>query len=557
MRKNVIRALVAVLVLAFLAIFFHSPAIKAQQFQMQTITVSGAQITITNSISSTNGIFGETIFGSPATSSIVISGCTSAGTCTTLDTYTGLTNANRIPAIGSVTYSYFTVSATWTGGTNVSVQISSYLSPVAIGSVLNGTGAPTNPCGSGNLYTDNSTGNLWSCNNGAWVLNLNSLPASVNVLGSNSSGGAVSASSANILAACTGCAPLASPGLTGAPTLNTFGSLCAPGDIQSVCMKDEFIANGPATLTNGSFGELRWDCTSISTGSTYSAANGVFPNLGIATITTSGAGQGNGTACQLNESPNQVSISIGHFGILGSNVPWDSEYIIKMGSTTNTRMRIGWMNALSTCYSTNVTSISATCDGFWVRYDTNIGNGAVNVGNNGITRSSGVVTVTVAAHGLSLVGQSVTIASATGCTTSPNGTFAITSIPSTTTYTFNQAGTNETCGGNTPATSTPVADTDYVFETKSGAGSPVASATDSGVSGVTTFVRARIYSLVAGTICFSIYGPSGTLLNGPVCSSTDVATTNMVPTFMFVTDTAGSKIISIDYWSFAATGLAR
>ena len=356
-------------------------------------------------------------------------------------------------------------------------------------------------------------------------------------------------------AAVFGTAPgLSSPALTGAPTVNTFGSLCEPGDVQSVCMKDEFIANGPATLANGSFGDLRWQCTTIGSASTFTGLTGAFPNLGIAQWTTA-AGQGDGSACQQNSGPAQNVFA--NFGALGSNVPWDSEFIVKMNATSNTRMRIGWMNALTTCYTTNVTSISATCDGFWVRYDTNIGNGAVNVGNNGITRASGVVTVTVAAHGLSLVGQSVTIAGATGCTTSPNGTFPITSIPSTTTYTFNQAGTNETCGGNAPATSTPVADTDYVFETKSGAGTPVATAVDTGVAGVTSFVRARIQSSAGGTIIFSLYGPTGTLLAGPTSISTNVATTNMVPDFHFVSDTSGTKIIDVDYWSFVATGLAR
>ena len=334
--------------------------------------------------------------------------------------------------------------------------------------------------------------------------------------------------------------------------VGTFGISCAPGDITVVCMKDEFIA-GQGSLASVGVGDWRWLNSTIGGASTFTFAAGAFPNLGQLQWTTTST-QSQGSSIQLNTCCGQNTGSF--FGALGSNVPWDSEFIVKMGSTAATRMRVGWMNAVSTCYSTNVTSISATCDGFWLRYDTNAP-AAVNVGNNGITRSSGVVTVTVATHGMSLVGQSVTIAGATGCTTSPNGTFPVVSIPSTTTYTFAQAGTNETCGGNAPATSTPVASTDYWFETKSGAGSPVAFATDTTVAGVTSFVRARIQSTVSGTIIFSLYGSTGTLLAGPTSISTDVATTTMAPTVMFVTDTTATKVIQVDYWSFAASGLSR
>ena len=331
-----------------------------------------------------------------------------------------------------------------------------------------------------------------------------------------------------------------------------FGAICAPGDITTVCMKDEFVS-GQGSLANVGVGDLRWLNSTIGSASTFAAATGVFPNLGLLQWTTA-SGQGDGSSIQLNTCCGQNTGPF--FGALGSNANWDSEYILKMSASTATRMRVGWMNALTTCYTTNVTSVSATCDGFWLRYDTNAP-AAVNVGNNGIARASGVVTVTVATHGMSLVGQSVTIAGATGCTTSPNGTFVVASIPSTTTYTFAQAGVDETCGGNAPATSTPVASTDYFFETKSGAGTPVATAVDTTVAGVTTFIRVRIQSTVAGTIVFSLYGPTGALLAGPTSIGTTVATTNMAPDIHFVSDTSGAKIVQVDYWSFAATGLAR
>ena len=332
-----------------------------------------------------------------------------------------------------------------------------------------------------------------------------------------------------------------------------FGTVCAPGDISVACLKDEFIG-GQGTLANVGVGDLRWSNATIGSASTFTGLTGASPNLGLLQWTTA-SGQGDGSSIQLNGQAGNIYASL---NTLGSAAPWDSEWIVEMSSTANTRMRVGFMNSLATCYTTNVTSISATCDGFWVRYDTNTP-AAVNVGNNGITRSAGgVVTVTVATHGMSLVGQSVTIAGATGCTTSPNGTFVVASIPSTTTYTFAQAGAAETCGGNAPATSTPVVNNDYFFETKSGAGTPVAYAIDSGVAGAASqFFRFRIQSTTAGTICFSIFGNTGTLLTGPTCSSTDVATTTMVPDIHFVSDTAGTKVIDVDYFSYAATGLAR
>jgi hypothetical protein len=69
------------------------------------------------------GTFEELISGSPATISIVIRGCMTGGTCEILETNTS-TAATQIrkPTISAV-YDYFTVTASWTGGTNVSVLV--------------------------------------------------------------------------------------------------------------------------------------------------------------------------------------------------------------------------------------------------------------------------------------------------------------------------------------------------------------------------------------------------------------------------------------------------
>ncbi len=71
---------------------------------------------------------------------------------------------------------------------------------------------------------------------------------------------------------------------------------------------------------------------------------------------------------------------------------------------------------------------------------------------SGAVRSSNVVTITTtAAHGF-IVGQTVVIAGVTDV--SFNGTFLIATVPSTTTFTYTQAGTNATSGGGTASGTT-------------------------------------------------------------------------------------------------------
>jgi DNA-binding beta-propeller fold protein YncE len=74
----------------------------------------------------------------------------------------------------------------------------------------------------------------------------------------------------------------------------------------------------------------------------------------------------------------------------------------------------------------------------------------VNIASNGAVRSNNVVTITTtAAHNLA-IGQVVTISGVTDA--SFNGTFTIASVPSSTTFTFSQAGSNASSGNGTVTT---------------------------------------------------------------------------------------------------------
>ena len=103
----------------------------------QVISSSGAYITVYGN-GGLAASFEEVIAGSPSTVSIVVKGCGEAGTCSTLDTYTTVANAIRAPSI-IAPYAYYTVTASWTGGTAVSVTVNARQSTAA----LQGSGAAT------------------------------------------------------------------------------------------------------------------------------------------------------------------------------------------------------------------------------------------------------------------------------------------------------------------------------------------------------------------------------------------------------------------------------
>ncbi len=122
--------------------------------QHATISTSGTSTTIRNEVGAVTVSFEEIIAGAPATVSIVIAGCESGGTCTTLETNTSTTAGQiRTPTISTV-YDYFQITASWTGGTNVSVQVNVVLTTAVNGSGGAGAGYP--PAG-----IPNSTGSGW------------------------------------------------------------------------------------------------------------------------------------------------------------------------------------------------------------------------------------------------------------------------------------------------------------------------------------------------------------------------------------------------------------
>jgi hypothetical protein len=322
-----------------------------------------------------------------------------------------------------------------------------------------------------------------------------------------------------------------------------------PVDVSYVTLRDDFSTVGTPT-TAGSVGMLGWTYRTVVAGS-GAFTNGVYPNLGTYKL-GAGAAAGDVGALALDSG------FTGPVGILNNFADWDSTWIFSLDQTTLTRFRVGFAqgNLSSTCGGIQLSSVTANCGGIWLRYDTNTP-AVVNITNNGITRASGVVTVTSATHSLTLVGQTVTIASATGCGTDPNGARVVTGIPSTTTWTFTQAGGDETCGGNAPATATPVAGTTFKFETKSGTG--VATVVDTTVAADTNFHRLRIRSTAAGTILFTLYDAAGSVQTAETSIATTVPTTAQGPFIQIGVDTGGAatKFVNADFFGFNAWNLAR
>lgn len=130
-----------------------------------TITTSGTSKTIFNDVNGVTSTFYEQVVGTPATLSVVIKGCMSGdNNCAdgdTLDTYTTVANSIRKPAISSV-YDFYQVTASWTGGSNVSVTVNTTVTTAKSGGVL------LSPAGaSGDLPCVQTTLNqIGSCDSG-------------------------------------------------------------------------------------------------------------------------------------------------------------------------------------------------------------------------------------------------------------------------------------------------------------------------------------------------------------------------------------------------------
>jgi hypothetical protein len=124
-----------------LPILLLSSFLAAQSFPpSQVIANSGGTATFYNTQGQPAmvGSFEEQIAGAPATVSIVIQGCGTNGTCVTLETNTSTTAAQiRTPTI-STAYHHFIVTASWTGGTNVSVTVTAILTTAVNGNGVGG-----------------------------------------------------------------------------------------------------------------------------------------------------------------------------------------------------------------------------------------------------------------------------------------------------------------------------------------------------------------------------------------------------------------------------------
>lgn len=169
-----------------------------QCLDSQTITTSGNAVTITGN-GGLAAAFELIIAGSPSTVSIVTRGCGDSGTCTTLDTYTTVANSVRSPTVATP-YAYYTVTASWTGGTSVSVKVNTRQTTAAVqGGGAVGLVAASTPAFSPTPGSYGSTQSVTpSCTNGTMTYNitgsapvLTSTPISV-------------ATSETIKAACTG-----------------------------------------------------------------------------------------------------------------------------------------------------------------------------------------------------------------------------------------------------------------------------------------------------------------------------------------------------------------
>lgn len=98
---------------------------QGRQQKTVVITVQGdpGAANIPNEAGGATTSFALKFAGSPASSSVVIKGCKQPSSlCSTLDTYTGNADSIEKPTVDTA-YDYFTVSATWSGGSGVSITV--------------------------------------------------------------------------------------------------------------------------------------------------------------------------------------------------------------------------------------------------------------------------------------------------------------------------------------------------------------------------------------------------------------------------------------------------
>ena len=195
--------------LRFALVFFLSAVLLAAQQtnrQTQIAQTSGQSLTFPNTV---RGISSMTaaykVQGNPSTLTITVSGQLADGSVQALDTYSTPLSTSRTISLGSVTYSYFFVTASWSGGQGVSVTET--LTVTGLGLTPTPTGQPTftisyatDPTGlscSAN-FRANYGGNDYYCASGVFAKTNTAVPASKTVVGTDSSGRIVDASSVTL-----------------------------------------------------------------------------------------------------------------------------------------------------------------------------------------------------------------------------------------------------------------------------------------------------------------------------------------------------------------------
>jgi hypothetical protein len=176
--KNLTRFLLLLAILTGASAFGQVTA-SCNNGPCSPITTSGGTLVVPNLYGGMSAAFEEIVSGTPASVSITVQGCMRGGTCdSAMDTNTLVGSAIRSVVPVAKPYGYFLVTATWSGGTNPTVQINPVITSAKVGGGGNGAFvgglgssfqdvaeivAPGNP-GAGNdrLYL-NSTTHLLTC----------------------------------------------------------------------------------------------------------------------------------------------------------------------------------------------------------------------------------------------------------------------------------------------------------------------------------------------------------------------------------------------------------
>jgi hypothetical protein len=194
---------------------------------------------------------------------------------------------------------------TFTGSGSIYISYIGY-SVGSSGTVLSGTGAPTGTCTNGSLYTNNSNGNLYSCNGGSWAAAGGSAAFSAITSGTNTTAAMVVGTGASL--ATSGSGSISATALNGTAFSGTsghivsFGAANIPAD-SGVVAANTVVASSPgaglahfagSTQTVTSSAVTSADATGNTSGSgnfcLVTSCTMVTPTLGAATATSVATG---------------------------------------------------------------------------------------------------------------------------------------------------------------------------------------------------------------------------------------------------------------------------